>query len=186
MPILKQEADLHPNDLFEQDPPQVVESTQWWAMYTRSRREKDLMRRLAQKDIAFYCPIVEKRHRSPSGRLRTSYMPLFSNYVFLCGSSTDRYEAMCTGCVSRDLEVKDPAALFRDLREIYELIRSGVEVTPEPEIPVGTAVRVTSGPLEGREGLVIDRRGRHRLLVTVNFLQQGASAELSDCDVEPL
>jgi transcriptional antiterminator RfaH len=186
MPILKKEADLYPLDLFEQDVPDGSPVRRWWALYTPSRREKDLMRRLEKKHIAFYSPIVEKRHRSPNGRLRTTYVPLFSNYVFLCGDDADRYEAMCTGCVSRDLEVAEPETLLHDLREIYRLIQTGVEVSPVPEIPVGTPVRVTSGPLEGREGIVIERRGRNCLIVAVNFLQQGALAELDDCDVEPI
>jgi transcriptional antiterminator RfaH len=186
MPILKKESDLYPSDLFEQNELDAGRSRCWWALYTRSRREKDLMRRLEKQHIAFYSPIVEKRHRSPNGRLRTTYVPLFSNYVFLCGDESDRYEAMCTGCVSRDLEVADPQMLLHDLREIYQLIQTGVEVSPVPEIPVGTRVRVTSGPLEGREGIVTERRGRNCLIVAVNFLQQGALAELDDCDVEPI
>lgn len=186
MPILKKEQDLHPLDLFESGGWSDAEDRRWWALYTRSRREKDLMRRLRKRDIAFYGPMVEKRHRSPSGRLRTSYVPLFSNYVFLCGGSDDRYEAMCTGCVSRDLEVTDVDALVHDLKQIHDLICTGVEVTPEPEVPIGAPVRVVSGALAGREGIVIERRGNHRLLVAVDFLRQGASAELKDCDIRPL
>src|SRR5690606_26316865 len=184
MPILKKEHDVYPADLFEQDP--AGDSRRWWALYTRSRREKDLMRRLEKKDVAFYSPIVEKRHRSPNGRLRTTWVPLFSNYVFVCGAETDLYDAVCIGCDSRVLEVVVAQSLFADLREIYQLIQTGVEVSPEPEVPIGAAVRVTSGPLAGREGIVVERRGRNCLLVAVNFLQQGASAELSDCDVEPI
>lgn len=186
MPILKREHDLHPVDLFGRPPASSGEPPRWWALYTRSRREKDLMRRLHKLDIAFYCPIVEKRHRSPNGRLRTTFVPLFSNYVFLCGGESQRYEAMCTGCVSRDLEVVDATALFYDLRQIHDLIETGVEITPEPQVQVGTPVRVKTGVLAGREGIVIERRGNHRLLVTVNFLQQGASAEIADFDVEPI
>jgi hypothetical protein len=43
---------------------------------------------------------------------------------------------------------------------------------------------VKSGALLGLEGTVIKRRGTERLLVIVQFLQQGASVELEDYQVE--
>ena len=54
-------------------------------MYTMARREKKLMRQLIEEKIAFYAPVIERRYRSPNGRLRKSYEPLFANYVFVCG-----------------------------------------------------------------------------------------------------
>jgi transcription antitermination factor NusG len=47
-------------------------------------------------------------------------------------------------------------------------------------------VRVKSGPLRGVEGMVVKRRGEQRLVVAVRFLNQGASIELEDVDVERL
>jgi transcription antitermination factor NusG len=144
------------------------------------------MRRLYKSGISFYGPVIEKQHRSPAGRSRTSFVPLFPNYVFLHGDEVDRYEAICTGCVSQHVEVTNTAALFDDLRRIHELIQVGETLVHEPEIPVGTRVRVMSGALEGQVGTIIERRGKQRLLVAVDFLQQGASVELESLDVEPL
>ncbi len=186
MPILKKENDLFPSDLFEEDGPLSNDVGQWWALYTRSRREKELMRRLTTMEIAFFSPVVEQQHRSPNGRLRTSYLPLFSNYVFLRGDETDRHSALTTGCVSRDIEVTDPEALVRDLRQIRELIELGSDLTPEARIEPGTKVRVKTGMLTGRVGTVIERRGQRRLLVSVDFLQRGASVELTSCDLETI
>jgi len=186
MPILKKETDLYPANLLADDGPLALDVGRWWALYTRSRREKDLMRRLSAMNIAFYCPIVEQQRRSPNGRLRTSYIPLFSNYVFLRGNEQDRYAALTTGCISRDIEVADAERLVHDLRQIRELIEVGVDLTPEARIEAGARVRVKTGALAGRVGTVIERRGRRRLLVAVDFLQQGASVELTSCDLESL
>lgn len=186
MPILKQEPDIYPANLLADDGPLAVDAGQWWALYTRSRREKDLMRRLTAMNIAFYCPIVEQQHRSPNGRLRTSYIPLFANYVFLHGTEQDRYAALTTGCISRNIAVTDPERLVQDLRQIRDLIDLGVDLTPEARIDAGARVRVKTGVLAGQVGTVIERRGQKRLLVAVDFLQQGASVELTSCDLEPL
>jgi transcription antitermination factor NusG len=186
MPILAQQSEIYPDDLFSRENLGIETEVGWWAMYTMSRREKHLMRQLVRLEIPFYCPIIPKRNRSPGGRIRTSYCPLFSNYVFLYGDNEQRYEAMTTNCVARYTRVVDGAELTRDLQRIYELIQAGVPLTPESRLVAGDRVRVRNGPFRGYEGCVIRRQGQRRLLVAVNFLQQGASFTLEDCELEPV
>jgi Transcription termination factor nusG len=178
MPLLAQEIDLFPSQLLV-DPP--VEGT-WWAMYTLARREKELMRRLLSQRIAFYGPVFEQVYRSPAGRLRSSFLPLFPNYVFIHG---DEYSAIATGCVSRCLAIPDQTGLWEDLRVVDHLLNSGLDITAESQLLPGQSVRVKNGPLTGQLGRIIERRGQTRLLVTVNFLQQGASVEIEGFDLEP-
>jgi transcription antitermination factor NusG len=188
MPIIGPERNLVPETLL--DPEFQSHGAQsglsWWAMYTRSRQEKELMRRLGAVQGAFYCPIVPNHYRSPTGRSRTSYLPLFTNYVFVFGDESQRYEAVATGCVSKCLPVKNGDRLAADLRQLRQLIESGVPVTAESQIEAGDRVRIKSGSMLGLEGLVFKRHGQSRLLVIVDFLQQGASIELPDWEVERL
>jgi transcription antitermination factor NusG len=181
MPLLAQEIDLFPSQLLV-DPP--VEGT-WWAMYTLARREKELMRRLLSQRIAFYGPVFEQVYRSPAGRLRSSFLPLFPNYVFIHGDESDRYSAIATGCVSRCLAIPDQTGHWEDLRVVDHLLNSGLDITAESQLLPGQSVRVKNGPLTGQLGRIIERRGQTRLLVTVNFLQQGASVEIEGFDLEP-
>ncbi len=184
MPILSQEPDLFPPDLLTR--PELGAERQWWAVYTRSRQEKELMRRLYALEIPFYSPIVESRSRSPAGRIRTSYLPLFSNYVFLLGTEDERLEALKTNTVSSMIEVTDPAKLVRDLAQIRQLIATRAPVTIEARLEPGTPVRIKSGVFKGIEGTILQRHGQSYLAVAVNFLQQGASVRLEDFEVEPL
>lgn len=186
MPFLPREPDIHPPDLLEQfDPDQPPPGT-WWAMYTLARREKDLMRRLRGLDVPFYAPLVHRRTRSPGGRVRESYVPLFPSYVFVYGSEQQRQQALTTNCVSRWLVVPDPARLVHELRQIQRLVELDAPLTVEARIEPGRHVRVRSGPMAGLEGTVTKRRGRDWLVVAVEFLQQGASVLLEDFQVEPL
>ena len=43
-----------------------------------------------------------------------------------------------------------------------------------------------SGSLMGLEGTILARRGEDRLVVAVEFLQQGVSVLISDFQVEPI
>jgi transcriptional antiterminator RfaH len=187
MPILAREPDLHPVGLL-QDSSQACPSRQstWWVLYTLSRREKELMRRLCRWDIAFYCPLVRRLTRSAAGRKQVAHVPLFSSYVFLYGNELDRHRAMASNCVSRWLAVPDATELTHDLRQIYRLLETGARVTPEAHLVPGMRVRIRTGPLKGMEGVVIKRLHQWRLVLSVNFLQQGASLQLEDWQVERL
>jgi transcription antitermination factor NusG len=186
MPILPREPDIYPAELFEHLEQADAPAGQWWAMYTLARREKELMRRLRGLGIAFYSPLVHKRVRSPGGRVRDSYVPLFASYVFVHGNEHQRHQALVTNCISRCLAVPDPQGLVRDLRQVQRLIELDAPLTVEARIEPGRRIRVRSGPMAGLEGTVIKRRGRDWLVVAVEFLQQGASVLLEDFQVEPL
>jgi transcriptional antiterminator RfaH len=186
MPILPSEPDVYPAELFDRFDPNEAQPGQWWAMYTMARREKELARRLRGLEIAFYSPLVHKRVRSPSGRVRDSYVPLFASYVFVYGNELQRHQAFSTNCISRCLSVPDGAQLVRDLRQIRQLIELDAPLTIEARIEPGRRVRVRSGSMAGLEGTVVKRRGKDWLVVAVEFLQQGASILLEDFQVEPL
>lgn len=186
MPILKPLTDVYPAELLDRPELGSETSRQWWTFYLMSRREKEFMRRLRAMSVAHYAPMICKRSRSPNGRMRTSQVPLFPGYVFLYGNEEDRYHAMTTNCVSRRLPVTDGAALTADLRQIQTLISAGAPLTPESRLEPGRPVRVRKGPFAGVEGVIVKRQGAERLIVSVRFLQQGASILLGDYEVEAL
>ena len=165
MPILPPEPDIFPDTLLDAAGPADVNASQWWALYTMARREKELMRRLRAMEIRHYGPLIERRTRSPQGRVRSSFVPLFAGYVFLCGTDADRYQALTTNCVSRCLAVDDHCGLVCDLRQIHQLVQAGKPLTPESRLEPGMPVRIRSGPLTGTEGVVVKRRGDKRLAV---------------------
>ena len=185
MPILERERDIFPDDLFDRIIPSQEESS-WWAMYTMSRREKDLMRRLTALEVPFYSPVIGKRAKSPSGRMRTTFVPLFSNYVFVYGTVEDRLQALTTNCIAKTVQVDDGQQLTDDLRRFRDLIAMDVPLMPESRLEPGQRVRVRSGKFRGFEGIILRREREVRLLVMVNFIQRGASILLEDFELEAI
>ena len=186
MPILAAEVDVFPEDLLYRDHLVDNGESQWWAVYTKSRQEKALMRALLSMEIAFYCPVLPHRFRSPSGRLRTSYLPIFTNYLFMYSNGYDRHRALKTNLISQTIEVSDGLQLSHDLRQIQRLTRSGKPLSIEANLQPGSKVRIKSGPLAGVEGIVMKKQGTEFLFVAVNFLQQGALIKLEDNQVHPV
>lgn len=190
MPILPKQRDIFPPTLLDEPTEQPVAGLQpsagWVAFYTLARREKDLMRKLEGAGIPFYAPLVKRRLHSPGGRTRMSHVPLFPGYVFAVVDDDQRRSALATNAIARWLPIGDQPALLDDLRAIKRLIDTDRPLTPESRLEAGHAVRVRSGPLRGLEGTILKRRGVDRLLVAVRFLNQGASIELEDVDLEQL
>ena len=183
MPILPSQPDIYPADLLDGWQPSASDR-QWWVLYTLARREKRLMGQLQGQQISHYSPLIARKSRSPNGRKRTSYVPLFPGYVFLWGSEDDRQQALRTNCVSQTTPIVDAETLVRDLRQVQQLVRSGRPMTPEAQLEPGMRIRVRSGVLEGLEGVVVQRRGEDRLIVAIEFLQQGASVSIEDLQLE--
>jgi len=102
------------------------------------------------------------------------------------GTEQDRYRSMTTNCVSRCCPVVDSPRLTHDLWSVQRLISTGAPLTPESRVVPGERVRVRSGPFTGFEGQVLKRHGETRLLVYVEFMRQGASVLLEDCQLDVL
>ncbi len=188
MPILPAEPDFFPPDLWD-DPtavPRTSAEAVWWCLHSRPRQEKAIARELRKLGVAFFLPQVLKEDRTPQGRKIRSVIPLFPSYLFLLGDHNDRLSALQGNRLVAVLEVSDQESLERDLRQIQKMLSSGLPVQPEPAAPVGSRVRITTGPLTGIEGTVI-RRGKHdQFVAVVRFLGRGATVDLQDWQVEQI
>jgi transcriptional antiterminator RfaH len=184
MPILAAEPCEFPGNLLDEvaaaDP-----SRRWWAVYTRSRQEKSLARQLHSMEVPYYLPLVPKVSLIGGRRVR-SLLPLFGSYMFLFATPEERIQALATDRIAQLLEAKDATRMTRDLRNVRALIASGAPLTVEARLQPGQRVRVKNGSLMGTEGTIVARRGEERLLVAVEFLQQGVSILISDFQVEPV
>jgi transcription antitermination factor NusG len=184
MPVLAREPDLFPEDLLEQSELFPVAGRIWQVAHTLPRREKELARRLMRREIPFYLPLCEQRSRTPAGRKLVSWLPLFPGYLFVNAVDDRCGDVLETGCVARLLDVPDARQLIFDLQQIHRLTQSGAALVRVNELQPGTPVRVTSGPFLGFEGQVVKHQSGDRLLVMINYLQQGISVSLEGCDIE--
>ncbi len=181
MPILAAETSIYPDDLLSRST--TRHDGRWWAVYTKPRQEKCLARQLLKAHVPFFLPLVT-RARLYRGSRRESYVPLFTGYLFLCGTDEQRLTTLTSNRVMQTIAVQDAAELVDDLCQIQQLIASRAPLTLEGRLLPGQRVRVHSGAMAGLEGTILTRRRESRLLVAVRFLQQGVSVELDDFMLE--
>jgi transcriptional antiterminator RfaH len=182
MPILASEISVHPANLLDGYTAEESER-QWFAVYTKPRQEKALARQLVAKDIPLYLPLVTRQNSIRGKRVR-SFFPLFTSYLFMFGTPEERVYTLSTSRVVQAYAARDPVGMTNDLARIRTLIDSGAAVTVESRLEPGQRVRVKNGSLMGMEGTILSRRGEDRLMVGIEFLQQGVSVLISDFQVE--
>jgi len=186
MPILPAEPDMYPDDLWEIDAGPGDSGRRWHCLHTRPRQEKATARDLRARQVAFYLPQMIREDRTPGGRKTRSILPLFAGYLFLFGDDVDRVEAMKGNRLGKVLEGIDQEGLIRDLKQVHQMLSSGLAIEPEPSAPVGGRIRIVSGPLAGLIGTVVRRGKRDHFVAVVKLLGLGATVALEDWQVEVL
>ena len=157
----------------------------WLVIYTKPRWEKKLADQLAQKGFEVYCP-TQRVKRRWSDRTKWIDQPLFSSHIFIHMEPERRDAVYFTPGFVRFLFWDKRPAVVRD-EEIATLKRwlndfDHEAITVEAISP-GTKVHVQSGPLQGRDGIVLEQRGT-KLELYLEDLQVKVSVDLSKTEVQ--
>jgi transcriptional antiterminator RfaH len=154
----------------------------WWVAHTKARFEKAFAWDMSNRGIGYFLPMWEKITFS-GGRKRRVMLPLFTSYVFVCGTEPDRYTALTTNRLCQMIEVTEQDGLVEELSKIEKALLSKSVIDYYPHLPVGNRCRIISGPMKGSEGVVIERRNtRARMALEVSILGQSAVVEV-DADL---
>jgi transcription antitermination factor NusG len=151
---------------------------QWFAVSTIAKHEKAIARQLEQRSLEHYLPLY-RCLRQWKDRKVTLDLPLFSGYIFV------RISGLNKGAVERIPGVlrivSFNSALVPIAEEEIERLRKVAELwnaEPYPYLCQGKRVRVCSGPLDGIEGIVLHRKGKVRIVISVDSIMRSFHIEL--------
>jgi transcription termination/antitermination protein NusG len=168
----------------ERTPPERLYSEpHWYACYTRARHEKQVEAQLRQRGMESYLPLVQQV-RQWSDRKKTVQFPLFPSYVFGRFTLGELHAVLTTPGVSTIVRANGyPTPIpHRDLDNVKHFVAaladSGLDPDPRPFLAEGQWVRVMEGPFEGVEGIVVEQRGRKRVLVGLAAIGQGLEIDI--------
>jgi transcription antitermination factor NusG len=170
---------------------QIVESSAnnhgpWCAVYTRHQHEGTVARILETKGVDVFLPTYRTVHRWKD-RNKQLVLPLFPGYVFFAYESDRRIQVLSTPGVHMILTTGEnqPAEIPDDeIVAIRRAVESPLRVEPHPYLKGGDVVRITSGPLEGLEGVVSRSRDAFRVVLSVEMLGKSAAVEIDATSVE--
>ncbi|MBI4543573.1 MAG: UpxY family transcription antiterminator [Gemmatimonadetes bacterium] len=172
-------------------PPELYTDRHWYACYTRGRHEKQVERLLRERGLESYLPLIP-RLRQWKDRKKVVPWPLFPSYVFGRFTLQDLYPVITTPGVSTVVRANGyPTPISdRDIENVRLFVdavaATGIEPEPRPFVKEGQGVRVTDGPFQGVEGIVIERRGRKRVLIGIRAIRQGLEIDIDTRFLKPL
>lgn len=160
-------------------------SPEWFAIWTRSRHEKQVRDQLLQKQVEVFLPTITKWSRWKDRKKQVEW-PLFPGYCFARFDVLDRLPVLkCDGVVSIIGTDGLPSPIPPvEIDSIRHLIESELQFDPCPLIKEGMMVEVKAGPLKGVVGRLV-RKGAHaRLVLSVDLIGQAVSVEVDASDVK--
>ncbi len=151
----------------------------WFALMVKSHHEKAVASALRGKGYTEFLPLYEAWHHA-GGRTKSVSLPLFPTYVFCRFDPHNRLPVLTTPGVFSIVGIGNmPAPVeTREIAAIQSVLQSGRSVNPWPYVNIGDRVRVDSGPLKGIEGLLLNHKGEHRLLISLPLLQRSVTVEV--------
>ena len=158
----------------------------WYAVYTRSRHEKSVADQLVHKSVEHFLPLYETVRKWKNGNFKVR-LPLFPGYLFVYIPLRERLQVLqVPGVVQLVGASGVPLALPQtDIETIRDALTKGMQAHPHPYLKVGSRVRISSGPLEGLQGVLLRKKGKLRLVVSVDLIMRSIAIDIDASEVEP-
>ena len=114
-------------------------------------------------------------------------LPLFPGYVFVRLPLRDRLRVLEVPSVVRLVGFNStPTALpEEEIQALRNGLKAGIRAEPHPYLRVGRRVRIIAGPLAGREGILLRRKGHIRVVLSIELLQRSAAIEVDVSEIVP-
>ena len=159
----------------------------WYAAYTSANHEKRVADQLASRSVEHFLPVYQSLRRWKDRRVQLE-LPLFPGYVFLHLALGDRLRVLQIPGLARLVGFGDKPVAIAD--DEVESLRSaqlqGVRLEPHPFLKAGRRVRITAGPLAGREGVLKRFKGELRVLLSIDLIERSVLADIDVSSVMPL
>ncbi len=159
----------------------------WYAAYTCANHEKRVAAELQARAVEHFLPLYSSARRWKDRRVRLE-LPLFPGYVFVRLALREKLRVLQIPSLVCLVGFNGQPAALPD--EELESLRSGLalqlRVEPHPYLVAGRRVRVKSGPLAGLEGILVRRKGKSRVVLSLDVIMRSIVADLDVVDLEPI
>ena len=158
----------------------------WYAAYTCANHEKSVRDQLEQRSVESFLPLYATVRHWKDRRMHLE-VPLFPGYVFVRMAQVDRLRVLQVPSLVRLVGFNGQLSAFPDeeIEGLKKGLSGGVRAEPHPFMTAGRRVRIKAGPLEGREGILIRRKGISRVVLSIDLIQRSIVADIESSDVEP-
>jgi transcription antitermination factor NusG len=162
------------------------ESLKWYAVYVSSRAEKKVDAELTNKGIASFLPL-KRTLRRWSDRKKWVDLPLIPGYCFVRTDYRNYLAVLQTNHVVAFVRFEGKPAIIQDqqidfLKRMLKQSDYEWEVTQETLVP-GQIVEIIAGPFIGLEAELISLKGKKRLGVRIEQINNTIFIDIPLTDV---
>lgn len=152
----------------------------WYAIYTRSRAEKQIHEQLLKAGLDAYLPLV-KTLKQWSDRKKWVEEPLFRSYIFVHITASEYYDVLNTPGAVRFItfEGKPVAIPPQQIEAIRQFVDTGQELPDvDLELKPGAMVDIIAGPMRGISGELLEVMGKKKVKIEIDGLGHAVYLEL--------
>jgi transcription elongation factor/antiterminator RfaH len=151
----------------------------WFALQCWTRKESLIASQLECQGFECFLPKY-KSIREWSDRKKEVEQPLFPGYIFCRFDYSQRRPVVLTPGVLQVVGYgKSPIPVDdKEIAAVQLAVASQVLSQPWPYIQVGERVKIHTGKLTGLEGILINFKGHHRVVLSVSLLQRSVALEV--------
>jgi transcription termination/antitermination protein NusG len=162
----------------------------WYALYVQVNHEKEVAKRLEQRSINAFLPLLESWSKRKDRRLKL-HLPIFPGYLFvhaLLDNHTHVEILKTPGALTILGNSQGPIAIPQyQIESLRSVLSSSTPASLFPYLKEGNWVRVRRGPLTGCVGILVRQNPRRgRLVVSIDIVCKSVCVELDTEDVEPI
>lgn len=159
----------------------------WYALHTRSRHEKVARDQLTAKGITNLLPTWRKRSVWKD-RVKMIEEPLFRGYMFGYFALKDKLDVLQSVGIVRIVSFNGmPVPVPEEqIQAVQTMVEQRLAYDPHPFLTEGMRVRVKHGVLAGAEGILVTKKHHHRLVISVDLIQQSVAVDIDSAEIEPL
>jgi transcription antitermination factor NusG len=168
-------------------PPVETQVETWYGLHTQSRHEKIVAQRLQERGVTTFLPLVTEVRRW-SDRKKSVELPLFSCYVFakFVPNRSERLRVLRVDGVFGLVGARGEGVPIPDeqIDAVRSLLDGQLPWSAHPFLKIGQRVRIRSGALNGVEGVLVQRDGDRKLVISVDAIQRSLAVRVEGYEVE--
>jgi len=159
----------------------------WYALQIRSRKESYVAAQIRGQGYECLLP-THKNIRKWSDRMKELEQPLFPGYLFCRFDLQNRRAVISTPGVLQIVRYGKTAIPIseEEIQALQLAVSSGIPKQPWPYLQIGQRVRVNYGTLTGLEGILVNVKGNHRVVLSVTLLQRSVAMEVESSWLSPV
>jgi transcription antitermination factor NusG len=167
--------------------PDSYSHSDWYAAYTSSNHERRIAKHLVAQAVEYFLPQYNSVRRWKDRRVSLQ-IPLFPNYIFVRIALRDRLRVLQIPGVVNIVGVNGCPSVIgaEEIRALRKGLALGIRAEPYPYLTAGRHVRVVGGPLAGVEGVLLERKNRTRVVISLGAIRRSVAVEIGVKDIRPI